>query len=273
MSQNNSLPELKLPLVEAIVDAAGTPRFAGAMLEFVQSYMPIGQITGMIYRGAKGFEPVFLAGHISPPRVSSNLEQLFCERYFRLDPNLKTIQNFNPYDSFRIARFDLRTLPSSQYRSVFWQRLGYGDKCSLIFYRNGQVFYCNFYRAVDTEHFSKSECKLIERLAPLLSSLISQHHRLAQAGQADEPAAADEPPGPAAPLGAKDAGPAALSPRENMVLQLLLTGLNNEAIALDQKLSINTVKVYRKRLYKKLGVTSLNELYAKTLRDGYHRRR
>ncbi|NYT67582.1 helix-turn-helix domain-containing protein [Pusillimonas noertemannii] len=237
------------------------------MLKFLQDYMPMGQITGMVYRGATGFEPVFLAGDISPPRVSSNLEQIFCERYFRLDPNLTTIQNFNPHDSFRIARFDVRTLPSSQYRSVFWQRQGYGDKCSLIFYREGRVFYCNFYRAINTEHFSKSEYQLIERLAPLLSSLISHHYRLTKTEQLSKVIAYAERSQQPAQHDTKKSGPVTLSPRENMVLQLLLTGLNNEAIALDQKLSINTVKVYRKRLYKKLGVTSLNELYAKTLRD------
>jgi len=269
MNRSKPPPEIPLPAIESIVDAVGTGRFAHCILKFLQELMPMGQIACLIYQGPKGFAPLFLVGDIATPRVSSNLEQQYCERYFRLDPNLSTIQNFNPYDSFRIARFDAGTLPSSQYRSVFWQRQGYGDKCSLIFYRDGHVFYCNFYRAVDTEHFSRAEYETIERLAPLLSSLISKHYRLTKTESPDGFGGVAQPSYvPMVPRHEATEAPS-LSPRENMVLQLLLTGLNNEAIALDQNLSINTIKVYRRRLYKKLGVTSLNELYAKTLRDDF----
>ncbi|MCK9513906.1 MAG: helix-turn-helix transcriptional regulator [Pigmentiphaga sp.] len=54
-----------------------------------------------------------------------------------------------------------------------------------------------------------------------------------------------------------------LSRNERVVLKLLLTGMSNEAIGLDQDISINTVKTYRKRLYKKLEVSTVNELHSR----------
>lgn len=53
-----------------------------------------------------------------------------------------------------------------------------------------------------------------------------------------------------------------LTPREVEVLQLLLAGCGSEAIALRLGLSRHTVKDYRKRIFRKLSVTSLAELFA-----------
>jgi DNA-binding CsgD family transcriptional regulator len=53
-----------------------------------------------------------------------------------------------------------------------------------------------------------------------------------------------------------------LTPREAEVLQLLLAGCGSEAIALRLGLSRHTVKDYRKRIFRKLSVTSLAELFA-----------
>jgi DNA-binding CsgD family transcriptional regulator len=53
-----------------------------------------------------------------------------------------------------------------------------------------------------------------------------------------------------------------LTPREAEVLHLLLAGCGSEAIALRLALSRHTVKDYRKRIFRKLSVTSLAELFA-----------
>jgi DNA-binding CsgD family transcriptional regulator len=53
-----------------------------------------------------------------------------------------------------------------------------------------------------------------------------------------------------------------LTPREAEVLRLLLAGCGSEAIALRLGLSRHTVKDYRKRIFRKLSVSSLAELFA-----------
>lgn len=53
-----------------------------------------------------------------------------------------------------------------------------------------------------------------------------------------------------------------LTPREAEVLHLLLAGCGSEAIALRLGLSRHTVKDYRKRIFRKLSVSSLAELFA-----------
>jgi len=53
-----------------------------------------------------------------------------------------------------------------------------------------------------------------------------------------------------------------LSPREAQVAELMLLGYNSEAIALRLQLSRYTVKDYRKQIFRKLGISSLAELFA-----------
>jgi DNA-binding CsgD family transcriptional regulator len=56
--------------------------------------------------------------------------------------------------------------------------------------------------------------------------------------------------------------PAALSPREAEVMRLLLAGCGSEAVALRLDISRHTVKDHRKRIFRKLGIGSLAELFA-----------
>jgi len=53
-----------------------------------------------------------------------------------------------------------------------------------------------------------------------------------------------------------------LTRRELDVLARILSGLTSEGIALDLRVSVNTVLTYRKRAYGRLGVSSQAELFA-----------
>lgn len=61
---------------------------------------------------------------------------------------------------------------------------------------------------------------------------------------------------------------AALSNMERKILLRIKKGMTNEEIAESLNLGLNTVKSYRARLFKKLGVKTITE--AITLIDNYH---
>ena len=58
------------------------------------------------------------------------------------------------------------------------------------------------------------------------------------------------------------AGLYGLSPREEEVVNLALSGLDSPAIAAELGLTDNTVRTYKKNAYKKLGVHSKQEIVA-----------
>lgn len=55
---------------------------------------------------------------------------------------------------------------------------------------------------------------------------------------------------------------AGLSSREGQVAELMLQGCTSQAIALRLQISCHTVKDYRKQIFRKLGISSLAELFA-----------
>jgi DNA-binding CsgD family transcriptional regulator len=57
-----------------------------------------------------------------------------------------------------------------------------------------------------------------------------------------------------------------LSPREAQIAELMLAGCSSDAIALRLDISRHTVKDHRKRIFRKLGVASLAELFARERR-------
>jgi len=57
-----------------------------------------------------------------------------------------------------------------------------------------------------------------------------------------------------------------LSSRERQVAEQMLQGCTSEAIALRLQISCHTVKDYRKQIFRKLGISSLAELFAIALR-------
>jgi DNA-binding CsgD family transcriptional regulator len=62
---------------------------------------------------------------------------------------------------------------------------------------------------------------------------------------------------------ARAAAPAgSFSPRQMQVAELMLLGCSSEAIALRLEISRHTVKDYRKQIFRKLGISSLAELFA-----------
>src|SRR3546814_19408442 len=56
--------------------------------------------------------------------------------------------------------------------------------------------------------------------------------------------------------------PAPLTPREAEVRDLLLRGCSTDAVALRLSISRHTVKDHRKAIFRKLGISSLAELFS-----------
>ncbi len=60
----------------------------------------------------------------------------------------------------------------------------------------------------------------------------------------------------------------ALSERDKQLLRFIVKGLRNKAIAVELKLSVNSVETYRARLMKKIGCPSPAELVRYAIREG-----
>jgi DNA-binding CsgD family transcriptional regulator len=62
-------------------------------------------------------------------------------------------------------------------------------------------------------------------------------------------------------------GQAVLSPREQVVVQLILRGHSAHSIARSLAIAEGTVKNHRKSIYAKLGISSQQELFSQFIRS------
>jgi DNA-binding CsgD family transcriptional regulator len=112
------------------------------------------------------------------------------------------------------------------------------------------------------EPFSDAEMDILRLVEPVVRQALSQHWRDLRATM-PEPAAqpAWSMRGSVMELAFESFGAAVLSPREQMVVQLILRGHSSASIAENLAIAEGTVKNHRKSIYAKLGLSSQQELF------------
>jgi DNA-binding CsgD family transcriptional regulator len=191
-------------------------------------------------------------------RVFARLESTYLEGAFRLSPfyglhlrrageGLYRLRDIAP-DAFQRSRFYIEYFGQTTIidELAFTAWLGEGLSLNLFLGRDGQ----------SGRAFTAAEVAACRRIAPVVSALARAHWsapKLASGPVEDTPsllAAAARRQG------------IALSPRQAEVALLVLKGHSTLSIALTLGLSPQTVKVFRKQLYARCGISSQAELFA-----------
>lgn len=193
-----------------------------------------------------------------PPRIARTLNQRYLERYHFLDKSLGSSWEIGKGLPVAIP-FEPGLNASPAYNTFFFERAGLCDKISVISTRGERMVSCSFYRLTGSGKFTRETLQQAQALAlPLTAALWLHVEQLrplpAQAGLAPAPEDA-----------ARRQAVLSLSPRELAVCQRLLAGASNEGVALDLSVSIDTVRTLRKRIYKKLQVNSVGDLFSRYL--------
>lgn len=131
------------------------------------------------------------------------------------------------------------------FRTVGWPRRM--EEVGLYLEASGGIVELSFYRERGRCSLSTSKLRALSELSAPVAAAFDKHASLESH---DVPAAS------------------ALSPREQEICALLLTGCSSHAIALRLGISRHTVKDHRKAIFRKLRVGSLAELFALQARRG-----
>ncbi|MGE4340283.1 MAG: hypothetical protein AB7E55_30670, partial [Pigmentiphaga sp.] len=122
----------------------GSDDFGFELARLMDASIGADHVMCLAYTERQGLQCVLNSGSVRGPWGQSLME-LYMQKYFRLDPNLEVV--ITPRELFQpsVLAFDPQRLPSAQYRSVFWSRSPFSDKCSLMFSDGLISLYCNFY--------------------------------------------------------------------------------------------------------------------------------
>lgn len=242
--------------------SVGTPGFGMAVFHFVQSALRADHVVAN-WVGRHAMHGLFTEGLV-PARIAHTLNQRYLDRYYLLDRSLPSSWDIGKNDAVAVP-FDSQLNGSPAYSAFFFERVGLCDKISLISSREDAMVCCNLYRLSGSGAFSAADLRQAQSLARLVTAAVWLHAEKVVAAIGGAAPAVAMKRAAQADVQIREDLLKSLSAREMEVCRRLLAGASNEGMALDLDISTHTVRTLRKRIYKKLQVSSLTDLFSRYL--------
>jgi DNA-binding CsgD family transcriptional regulator len=234
------------------VTALGTAAFAAELLAALNRVVAVDHLSLMRFEDRQR-PPVLESAVWRGGEHVAEVQRAYLGGLYRHDPNLK-------YSGSGVAvlRLHRDAISNPEYRRACYESSNLIERLSVAAPDTGRLVALNLYRRDAGGAFTKHDVDTIEGMAHFLAALSSKHvgmlgTLLRSRDRGDRIAAL------AARLHALDGR---LPRRELDVLARILIGMTTEGIALDLRISENTVLTYRKRAYGRLNVSSQAELFS-----------
>jgi DNA-binding CsgD family transcriptional regulator len=251
-----SLPSVE-PLLAKAIAALGRPDFEDALWQMLLVFVRPDNMLVLAY--SDGGPAQELCRQAKDARVFGRLHSAYLDGAYRLSPfyalhlrraeeGLYRLRDIAP-DAFQRSRFYVeyfgQTTIIDELAFTVW--LGEGASLNLFLGRDGQ----------SGRLFSGPEIAGCRKIAPVVAALLRAHWP----PPAGTVAPAEDTPALLADLATQTLG-ITLSPRQAQVALLILKGHSTLSISLTLGVSPQTVKVFRKQLYARCGISSQGELFS-----------
>lgn len=209
----------------------------------------------MAYRDAG--PPVILLTRAENPRVFQRLESGYLAGAYRLDPYYELHRARVVDGAYRIRDIAPDAFHRSRYFTEYFAATTLIDEIAFVvsLAEGVSLNLCLGRDARSGRVFSAAELAACQRMAPVVAALARSEWRGIERG------ASGVEDTPALLLAAAGRQGIALSPRQAMVAVLILRGHSTPSIGLRLGVSSQTVKVFRKQLYRRCGISSQAELF------------
>ncbi|MFM2056500.1 MAG: hypothetical protein RLY71_885 [Pseudomonadota bacterium] len=243
---NSGADESAQVALAGLITAIGESDFGAVALARLNMWMPL--CWWSVYRVFAAAPPtMYASGSFEAPDGTQEAFHAYRSGLYRRDQTFAAAWERVGGGEAVITHWDAREIPSA-HREQIYSRHGLRERVSLVSRDTEDgLLAVNLYRSVDQPAFSDAAIDQIRNLARPMLACVGKHLALL--------------PGKA--MMASTAGPLqALTDRERQVCERLLRGLTHEGIAADLSLSPATVKTYRDRAFRRLGIHHRNELFA-----------
>ncbi len=234
----------------------GRPGFEGALHGFLRRAVAPDNLIVVAYRGAGA--PQVLFTQSDRPPVYAHLHSIYLRGAYLLDPCRDLHLSRAPAGAYRLADIAPDAFHRSRYFLEYYRQTTLVDEVVFLAYPAPGVALnlCIGRDATSNQPFTAREVETCQRFAPIISALAETHW----AGLAADIG----PPQDVAEdlITALAAQGLHLSPRQAEVALLILRGHSTPSIGLRLGVSAQTVKVFRKQLYARCGISSQAELFA-----------
>ncbi|MGO2770098.1 response regulator transcription factor [Pseudomonas taetrolens] len=225
---------------------------AADLLQVIGPGVPLAQCTIFDYpqrRNPQVFSFADRARDVSLPAISNT----YIQRFHDQDGNRQAMNKTAVGESTIVHRQSIDDITHNDYRRICYEQPQISERVALLTHCESNCWLSvNFYRGREHGHFSETEMNFLETVAPLLIQAVRLHyHAYLQANEM--------------PLLLTERvirqQHIELTLREQELLRLIMTGHGVEEIA--ERLGVRPLSAatYVKRLYRKLGINGLRELF------------
>jgi DNA-binding CsgD family transcriptional regulator len=235
----------------------GQPGFEAALWQLLRTATGADNLVALAYRDAG--PPISLYRQTDSPNVFAAFEATYLAGAYRLDPYFDLHLSRVPSGAYRLRDVAPDAFQRSRYFIEYYEQTTLIDEVTFICYPAAAVSInlCLGRDATSGMAFSPREVEVCQRLAPIVNAMAERHWSTLSS--------ADGPADDSAALLAKAAQirhDIRLSQRQAEVALLILQGHSSTSVGLRLGVSPQTVKVFRKQLYQRCGISSQAELFA-----------
>lgn len=243
------------------VRAIGTATFHRALLQVARAVCGFEHLS--VFTFSQSFIPTIevLEGLEDRSVTQHSARSYLGFGYYGSDPATARLQTLSSTaDAPAVFVLRARDIRDDAYRHDIYERFGLDGRVSLIGRVEGRWRSVNFYKHVSGGGMTEADLRMLIRRAPFLFAAEARHVELCR----DRDPAWSHPTLPPLPFLRQmiEAVAPTLSPRELEVCARALQGMTGEATALDMQITEATVATLRRRAYGKMGISTLNELFA-----------
>lgn len=244
-------------LLGTAISCIGSDQFQSAFLTWLQSCLSFDGVTAIAYFQNAKPQPLFFWS--SSEATHNFLHSIYLTGAYQIDPIHELHVRQMPRGCYRLRDIAPDQFHRTQYYEEYFRFTGLMDEIAMLTYpADGVSLVISLERGLKTgRRFSRSALKATESVFPVVAALADHHWSSLEARASDSPHLLDS----ALITSLRDAHGISLSPRQAQVALLVLKGHSSVSIGLHLGISPQTVKVFRKQIYKRCKISSQAELF------------
>ena len=251
------LPQGSENALAQAIRLCGAPGFEAALFDFLSRATGADNLVVLAF--PKGGPPLSLYQNAREARVFAQLETTYLGGAYLLDPLHELHLAQAPAGVYRLMDVAPDAFHRSRYFQEYYRQTTILDEMGFLAYpRPGLTLtLCLGRDATSGSPFHPRAIETCQRIAGIVVALAERHWAGLQTRMAEAP---DIPARIATAL--RESHGIRLSPRQAEVALLILRGHSTASIALRLQVSAQTVKVFRRQIYKRCEISSQGELFA-----------
>lgn len=240
-----------------VIRRMGAAGFESALQDWFRRLVAQDNLIVLAYHDAG--PPQVLFRHSDLPQVFAQLDATYLAGAYLLDPFHDLHVSRVPAGAYRLRDVAPDAFHRSRYFIEYYQQTTLLDEITFVVYpvEDVSLNICLGRDAASGMPFSAREVEVCQRIAPIVTALAEAHWQGLRGGAGGAGDVAGQ-----LVRAVEAAHGIRLSPRQAEVALLILRGHSTVSIGLRLGVSGQTVKVFRKQLYARCGISSQAELFA-----------